>query len=190
MTAPLVDTSDVASQLHQVSASDMGLLASKVLTASRMIRDMCLPVEPATVTDLLDGGAPTVVLKQFPVNTIISVTTYDASGPTTVMQAGGTTGLSDGWYANLNAGVLRRVGYYTWPGGFGNIQVVYTVGPATVPEDVTEACVILSQHLWESRRLEGSARRGQPQDTYTPELEIPPRVYELLRNWLKPARVA
>lgn len=191
MVAELVSIDDVTEQLTRVKDSDLTALQRVLDSACLLLADMCLPLVPATVTDLLDGGQPSVVLSTYPVNAVTSVSTLDASGPTAILEAGGSTGVWDGWRLDPLAGVLHRVGCRAWPLGWGNVEVIYTVGPDTVPANVQEAAIVLTQHLWQFRKVghQPDQPGGDPMG-FSPSYAIPTKVIELVRDYLKPARVA
>jgi hypothetical protein len=131
------------------------------------------------------------MLSRYPVNAVTSVTTYDTTGSAVVVEAGGTTGLYDGWSLDYQSGALRRVGQYVWPSGIGNVEVVYTVGPDSVPAEVFRAVVLLVEDLWQSREFRRQ-QGGPNQDAmgWSPSYAVSNQVIELLRGWLKPPRVA
>lgn len=185
----LLDLGEVMDQLSGVKDSDTGALARCLSTASDLITDMCLPLLPETVTDQLDGGQASVMLSRYPVTSVTSVTIQDSSGSTAVYEAGGTTGLVDGWRLNPDGGVLHRVGYRAWPLGWGNVIVTYTVGPDSVPPAVQEAALVLTQHLWQNRKISRSQPQPDPMGV-SASYALPNKVIEMLRPYLKPARVA
>jgi hypothetical protein len=192
-TPTLVPIDDVMAQLTRVKDADVPALKRTLASASNLLTGMCIPLLPATVTDDLDGGQPTVILSQYPVNTVTSVTTYNTAGAgTTVLQAGGSTGVTDGWALEPLSGVLHRVGWRAWPVGWGNVHVVYTVGPATVPDEVAQATVTLTEHLWQFRKVghQSGQQPGNDPQGYDPAYAIPNKVIELVRQYLKPPRVA
>jgi hypothetical protein len=167
-------------------------------TALARISDICVPLGPATVVDTFDGvtGAGVLVLSTSPVSAVSSVTVYGAFGDSQpVVAAGGATGVTDGYRVNLSAGTLRRVGYRTWPAGWGNIVVTYTVGPPQTPVEAYMAVLHTVQAWWDARRLSGNLRApggngADPGDQPDPTFGIPADAYELLLNYLKPPRVA
>lgn len=191
----LVALGDVKEQLQKLKSTDESALQLHLDAAESMVKSMCVPLEPATVTDYCDGGSTTVLLSQYPVSAVTSVTSYDTAGNSlVVLEAGGVTGRFDGWRLDAAAGVLHRVGFRYWPAGFGNIAVVYQVGPAVVPPEVERAVIVLVEHLWQFRRLAGPAAQpglaaGDPMG-YSPGYAVPNQVVEMLRGWLKPPRVA
>lgn len=191
MTAPLCDASDVIAQMGKVKDTDLPALQQQIDTASRLITAVCIPLQPATITDRLNGGQGTVLLSRYPVNAVTSVTTYDPSGPTVLTEAGGVTGLLDGWALDPIAGVLYRVGYRAWPMGWGNVEVVYTVGPATVPADIVLAAVLLTEHLWQFRKISHQPPQpGNDPQGFSAPYAIPNKVMELIRDYLKAPRAA
>lgn len=196
---PQVSLDDVKENLRQGSATVNDSMLSDYLDAAlTRIADICIPLGPTTVVDSFDGspGAGTLVLSTFPVTAVSSVTVYDGAGvATSVLPAGGATGVADGYRANLSAGTIRRIGYRTWPTGWGNIAVTYTAGPAVTPPDAWLAVILTVQEWWESRRLSGNLRapggtNGDPGDLPEPMSGIPVGAYDLLLNYLKPGRVA
>lgn len=93
-----------------------------------------------------------LALPQYP---IISVTTvrinevaYDES----------TSIYNSGWFIyNAKAGILGLRGY-EWLQGARNIELVYTAGYATIPEDLQEACI--KQVLWNYKQGKGAHLLG------------------------------
>lgn len=195
---PTVSLADIKQHLRKGSATtDDAELTSYLNTALARIGEICVPTGPATVQDTFDGdGSSVLVLSTFPASAITSVTTYTSSGTAaTIAEAGGASGVLDGYRKNLAAGTLTRVGYRTWPRGWGNIVVVYTVGPTPTPADVVLAVKLIVAAWWEARRIAGNLRtpggtNGDPGDAPDPTFGIPDEAYDLLLSWLKPPRVA
>jgi hypothetical protein len=197
---PQVTLYDVKQMLRKEkdSGADDAELIGYLKAAQSRIASVCIPLGPATVVDTFDGdvGVGTLLLSHSPVTAISSVTVYEANGSSTpLVEAGGSTGLMDGYRKNLSAGTLRRVGYRTWPRGWGNIEVTYTVGPVTVPAEVWQAVRVTVQVWWESRRISGNLRapggtNSEPGDAPEPTFGIPVDAYDLLIDWLKPPRIA
>ena len=195
---PQVSLTDVKSDLQITNSTHDADLTGYLQVALAKIAGICVPTGPATVVDTFDGvtGTGTLVLSTSPVTAISSVTVYDTFGnPTALSEAGGSTGLMDGYRKNLSAGTLRRVGYRTWPSGWGNIVVTYTVGPAQTPVEVWQAVKVTVRVWWESRRLSGNLRppggsNSEPGDLPEPTFGIPDDAYDLLLDYLKPPRVA
>jgi uncharacterized phiE125 gp8 family phage protein len=195
---PQVTLTDVKDQLRITGTTNDAELTGYLQAAQSRIADICVPVGPATVQDTFDGvvGAGSLVLSTSPVTAITSLTVYDTLGnPTALSPAGGATGILDGYRANLSAGMVRRVGYRTWPSGWGNIVAVYTVGPAVTPVEVWMAVVLTAAQWWEARRLSGNLRapggtNDDAGDVTVPTFGVPDEAYDLLLNYLKPPRVA
>jgi uncharacterized phiE125 gp8 family phage protein len=195
---PQVSLADIKTLLRKTDTKDDDELVGYLDAAATRIAEACIPLGPATVVDTFDGeiGAGTLILSQSPVNAITSVTVYGANGsPTAVVEAGGATGQMDGYRKNLSAGTLRRIGYRTWPRGWGNIEVTYTVGPAATPPEAYQAVRITVQVWWESRRISGNLRapggtNSEPGDAPEPTFGIPVDAYDLLLGYLKPPRIA
>lgn len=195
---PQVMLADVKPALRKTGSTDDEELIGYLDAARNRIASVCIPLGPATVVDTFDGapGAGTLILSTFPVNSVTSVTTYDAAGSATILsEAGGSTGLTDGYRKNLSAGTIRRIGYRTWPVGWGNVVVQYTVGPASTPAEVVQAVKVTLQAWWDTRRMTGNLQApggATPEagDLPNPTFGIPSDAYDLLLDYLKPARVA
>lgn len=106
--------------------------------------------ESATYTEeLYDGsGGPELVLKNYPIITIteILVDTEEVDERTDVGE--------EGYYIkNANNGILyNNAG---WSRGRGNIQITYTAGYATVPNDLKYACLAMAAYFRNMKGKDG-----------------------------------
>ncbi len=122
-----------------------------------------------TVTDILDGGWPQVVLTARPVMSVTSVAVngeaLDASG----------------YRLKADAGIVERISGYsrgTWTSGYANITVTYLAGYALQPPADTQGALELLRHLWKTQR--GSLRPRADDDPMAGMgFSIPNRVAEL-----------
>jgi hypothetical protein len=99
-----------------------------------------------TVTQVVSGGRPAVVLHTTPVLTVTSVVGLQSSQEAVdvaVLDAAGDTGVV--WRTD---GLAFPVGSYRW---------TYTVGRTAVPANVSLAAKLILQHMWRTQR---AGRRG------------------------------
>lgn len=93
-----------------------------------------------------------IALRQYP---IISVTTVRINE---VAYTESTSIYNSGWFIySKEAGLLGLRGY-EWLQGAQNIELVYTAGYATIPEDLQEACI--KQVLWHYKQGKGAHLLG------------------------------
>ena len=103
------------------------------------VEQECGPIEMRTVVDeRVIGSRAAVVLSEFPVTTVVSVSYLGVSGS-----------VSDYRIERL-AGVLSR-----WDGGVipDGTLITYTVGQAIPPSWAVGAAKIIVKHLWRTQRL-------------------------------------
>jgi hypothetical protein len=129
----------------------------------------------------LDGsGRPTLVLPQYPVNSITDVRIDPDRG------FGVDTVVTD-YVSYDSVGVLYRTSG-RWPRGRQVIQVTYNAGYSHVPEDLQEA--VLEAVAWSLRRIASNqiGTRSLSGDGMTAEYELTiptnaQRVFESYRDW-------
>jgi hypothetical protein len=115
-----------------------------------------------TVTDLYDGnGKDWQLLRQWPVQSITSITFLDGSPAPSAAAAG--VPLNNGWQleAPLPAGGNQRLSLfgYRFPRGRSNVQVVYEAGYTAVPADVAQACVELAGEAYSRKDRIGTVSK-------------------------------
>jgi uncharacterized phiE125 gp8 family phage protein len=94
-----------------------------------------------TYTETYDGGRTAIALRRTPAQTITTIT----EGATTVTEyvLDPTSGL-------LYRGTATAPGCWAW--GTQNITITYIAGAPTVSPRVTEAVLVTTAHLWDTRR--------------------------------------
>jgi uncharacterized phiE125 gp8 family phage protein len=93
------------------------------------------------LTEIHDGGRAALVLRHTPVQSIVAVT-VDGS-PTT------------NWVLHQVSGILLHgstMAVSCWPSGIQHIIVTYVAGPLVVPPHIAEAVLVITGHLWDTRR--------------------------------------
>ncbi len=166
----LVRLSDVKSTVNVTANTDDNELERVALAAEALVIGECRPILATTVvTDPLDvSRSGVVLLPDSPVNRVLSVTQLGGAGlPFTARRSSGEV------FVRSREPVI----------------VTYTVGVATVPDDVREAALICVAHLWESQR----GRRTTPSRfaaDVVPDLPagfaFPAAARDLLRPYLRP----
>jgi len=128
------------------------------------------PLEATAITERLNGGVDTLVLRKSPVISLTSVTPYQGTALTlTDLYLDTATGL-----VTYNSGAAFTARFYT---------VVYSAGRSSLPADLLMADKELVRHLWATQRGAGSSRPGStPAEAPTPGAghALPYRVQELI----------
>jgi hypothetical protein len=134
-------------------------LQSFIDAAEAEVADRCGPLEATAVTQRIEGGVGTLVLRKSPAISLTSVTPYQASALTlTDLYLDTAAGL-----VTYNSGASFAASFYT---------VVYSAGRATCPPDLLLAVKELTREGWEASQR-GPARRTGPTP---PEPTTSPRV--------------
>lgn len=164
--------------------------------ADPVIEDIVGPVNPASVTEWYDGGAPYIVLRKNPVVSVNTVTEY--SGATANGLTVATTPASAGSYAYTfdPDGILHRVtqaGSSFFAPGAQNVKVEYTVGRTPTPANIKLATLELIRHLYQSTQQSGRPAFGgaaEDQPWAPAGFAVPTRVIELLAPDRREPRIA
>jgi hypothetical protein len=190
---PWVDLADVKAQLEKATDVDNEELQGYIDRACAMIVERCGPIVDTDFTETYDGeGQRTILLDNFPVTAVNSVSVAAGLSALVLAAAGGTTGNTSGYRFKADTGELTRIGG-VWPCGYDNVSVFYTAGRGTTaPEPVVGATLLLVQHLWQTTKVgRGGGRPGTTGGgTTTSTYVFPNRVEEMLFNFLKPPKVA
>jgi uncharacterized phiE125 gp8 family phage protein len=112
------------------------------------IEDVIGPVDARTVVEEIDSHGLNIVLSQFPVQSVTSVSIEPWLGAAPIDDTAA-------WRLNANTGVLRRklVGGSMPFYGQGSIfTVTYTVGRTVTPAPVAQAILMQVREMWESQR--------------------------------------
>lgn len=154
--------------------------------------DRCGPVvESDPITEVHDGGNPTIVVRQTPIASVTSVTEY--VGNMTYLLTEQPLGQSVDDYGfsvdDPASGLIVRRGQAGTPIPFvtlpRSVVVVYTAGFATLPADLAGGLLILTMHLYGSRVGVAAGRPGGQSAGAPSTYAVPNRVVELWQPWLR-----
>lgn len=158
-----------------------GELPSYLGAAESTIVHRCGPVSPQEFTEDSHANYGTFVVNNWPVVSVDSVTDDE----------GRVADLSR-MKLDKNAGVVRLRTYLT-----GHIEVVYTAGYASCPDDLELAIYVVAGHLWDTQRgrsgsfaqihgLDDDAPVGGDASFYVMQgFALPRRAMELTRPYVK-----
>lgn len=138
-----VALADAKAFLGKTLSVDDGELKTFVDSAVAIITRHVGPLVPVTYTEAYDGGRDSIVLRKWPAIAIVSLT----------YPTGGTVLTSD-LDLDTDSGVLYlRYGTIgPFFGGRRSVTITYTAGRVSLPEDLRDAVMELTKHLWESQR--------------------------------------
>ena len=137
-----------AMQSPSLAGADPALLASLISAASAAADRYCGRLfDSAARTEIYDGtGDRYLMLRAFPLTSVNNITVTDESGNTyTIATADLTLHLGRG-EIRIKAGASASDCSY-FPTGFQNISVPYTGGYLTVPADVQQAVVHITEAM-------------------------------------------
>ncbi len=169
----LVTLTDVKNTVNVTASTDDNELERVALSAEALILGECRPILAKTVvTDPLNvSPAGVVLLPDHPVNDVTAVVE--------------SNGLPVPFAARPSSGQV-------FVQARGPVVVTYTAGsgtgPRDVPADVSEAALIVVQHLWESQRGRARRPRFAPVDgdlDLPAGFAFPAAARELLRPYLR-----
>ena len=169
----IVSLSDVKTQLGKRDTTNDDELRSYLLSASENIEAMCGPCAVRAFTERVTGRGRTAVwLSNTPVVSLTSLApVYTWVTPLAV----------DDVTLDPDTGKITRVN--RWCPFFGDYDVAYTAGRAVVPASMRLACMIIVQHLWDTRRGNIGSRGPAADETVTLPgwgYAIPNRAAELI----------
>jgi len=194
----LISLSDVRDQLN-ISASDTtgtAKLQRFISSATDVIQNITGPILPTPRTDYFSGGQTTITLPFRWVKSITSVTEW-WGGTTTYPLTQITPGSSAGAFCYLwdnNSNILTRMaGGFEQPyfGTQNAVTVIYTLGMATIPQDITDATGELIRHWWQNGQQPRSisfTNPGSDDDTGSISVmgyAVPNRVNEMLAPYAR-----
>lgn len=150
----------VKSFLHKTDATDDTLLGSIVDWVIGWVENtFCNRTFDSTVytAQKYDGdGSRSLILRQYP---IISIAQIDIDGSTLDSTAYyDPTNYADGIYADL--GIVKRVDYGIWIKGFQHIEVTYTAGYATIPEDLELCATKIAADIFNETKTAAQGQAG------------------------------
>jgi hypothetical protein len=179
---PLVTLDDVKDHLD-IDANDMSQdtrLQRFLDGATALIRDKVGAVVPESVTEWHRGGAGTILLVEFPVLSVETVTEYgrnwadqddiENDGSIVLTQVA-TPDQSDGesYMVEVPKGTITRLNRFGRSIPFSNgtkaVQVSYTTGAASVPADIVLAILTDIEGLWRPSQNSGGSGAFDSPDT-------------------------
>ena len=146
-----------AQQTKELSSVDETLLGNLISAASTTIQRYCNRNFPsASYDEDYDGeGGIELFLNAMPILTLTSVTIKE-QGSTTSLDVNGILQYVNEGRLVIDPLTTEAMSYCHFPVGRQNINVVYTAGYATVPEDVQEACVEMCTVLYGATSTDGN----------------------------------
>lgn len=143
-----------------------------ILAATGLIEGITGPLTRRPATGTFNGGRSSVVLTQYPIVSVTSVT--ENGSPVTSYSWDADTGI-----------VTKTSGYSeaTFTQGHRNVVVTYVAGRSIVPADLQHAVLEAVRHLWETQRGKPTSLRSG--DDYVPGAgySLPNRVKEFLGRY-------
>lgn len=192
VATPIVTVDQAKTQLGITDDVSIAQLNTFVAAASQMIVNRIGPVAGSpTLDEWHDGGSTDILLyDEGPLQSVTSVTESMGSvvyALTQIVLDSGSVTTPFGYTVDLNEGLLvRRAAGVAIPFAAGeqNIHITFVAGYATTPPDVTQATLLLVQHLWETQR--GPAVSGGRLMAGSDAYSMPNRVMEILSPYIVP----
>ena len=150
------------------------------------------PVGSETHDEWYDGGEQSIVTRATPIISVQAVTVSLGAITYTLQEhATGTSGYAWSYTVDKATGTfIRRAAGVAVPFEYGrrNVNIQYTSGYATVPDDVQLAVLLLVRHMWATQRGVGvrpsmGGLDDQPRES---SFVWPNRVEEILANYKIP----
>lgn len=154
-------------------------------TATTLIEEIVGAIVPRTVTEVYDGGHPSIFLRQR-AQSILTVTEAQEVGITVVLGADvpGVLANNDGYLFDAATNALRRRVAGSATRFVGRVTVVYVVGRAFTPPNFRTAAGELLSHVWRTSQFSRGISRPRTNETQDTSVvmgyAIPNRVRELL----------
>lgn len=171
-----VSLADVKTHLNMTTTANDTELQRFIDVAETAIGHWVGPLTPTAVTEKLNGGGTSLVLR------------YPAVSLTSIAYADGTASTLSDYDLDTATGIV----YWNFgtagrfPGSSRNVTVTYQAGFTSLPADLVHAVKELVRHLWETQRPNKPGRTSGDEfvpgslDTY------PPRVQGLLAPYRTP----
>ena len=142
------------------------LLSGYITSVSRLLDKACGPIVQRTITDEKhSGGTQTIILDEYPVASVTSITEYSGLTGTALVEETVSTAPSNG-FMPYGSTVIRRVGKRDgyWAFGRHNILVTYVAGRYTdtlsVDDRFKRAAFITLGNLWRREQGMGTVMFG------------------------------
>lgn len=194
VATPIVTVTQAKVQLNITTETFDSKLTDFVAAASQMIVNRIGPVAGSpTVDEWHDGGSTDILLyDEGPVQSITSVTESLGSVVYTLQQItldSGSVTTPFGFTVDLDLGLLvRRAAGVAIPfaEGEANIHITFVAGYVTTPPDITQATLLLIQHMWETQRGVVGRPGSGPMEMSGTAYTFPNRVMEILSPYIVP----
>lgn len=175
----LCSAADVQAFLSLPSGQDESLLESLVTRASVMVNSLInRNLLSASYTERFSGrGGSRQGLSNYPVTAVSAVTIDGVSVPAATGQ------LDAGYLFDENVVYLRG---YVFTRGVRNVEIDYTAGFATVPADLSQACIEIVANKYKRRNnieISGKTLNGETISFTTSD--VPPSAKAVLANYTR-----
>lgn len=184
--------------LRQADSPKDDLLAMFVTGVSERLDSLVGPVVERTITnELHDGGAVTVLPKQYPVSTLTQVVEYEDTAAATLTAETPTSQPADAYVTRIDldghiSAVIRRESGADarFAGGRSNIRLDYTAGrystTGSVGSEFKQAAGLMLQNWWRSQesRVIDAGDYDVPTQAF-PTYAVPRAVRELLARHIQ-----
>lgn len=156
-----------------------------ITSASRMILTLTHRTSfntPQITAERRNGnGQNKIAVYQWPIISVQSVVVQGGIFGTTNIPAS-PDGITPGWINDSN--VIYLVGQYWFNKGFQNVNLGYTNGFASVPEDINQACVeLVCQKYTRSRHIDEDSQSMMQQVVSYSKRDIPPEVQTVIGHY-------
>jgi uncharacterized phiE125 gp8 family phage protein len=178
MTTALATIAQVKEFIGTADATDDALLTRLTTQAAESIeRSAGRVFGTASYTETSNGtGADFLVLGNRPVTAVASVVIDGVTIPES------TSSLVAGWLIASPWKIALR-GSYAFTAGVQNVTIGYTAGYATIPADLTQACVLIAALLYKQRDRLGLSSKGVGGESIAFDtVEFPPSVQATINN--------
>lgn len=162
-------------------------ILSKSISAA-VIKHCGRRIAQETFTEYYDGnGKESLLLKEYPIVSVTSVTHYDINGNATSVVASDFNLYKEKGSLKLKAAAVHSS---IWLRGDHNYKVIYAAGYNPIPEDIKLACLTWIATLWQKseHKLHAVASKsfGDENTTYRVE-KIPEEVAAMLEPYVRPS---
>lgn len=189
----IVTVDDAAGYLGTADTHDVAL-ARLVTAVSERIDQMCGPVINRAVTERHNGGHPSLVLADYPIVAVTSITEWAGTTETVLAAETDLVKPASGYLHDPDTGIVyRRSGGADacFPIGRRNIEVVYTAGRGAIaPAKFAEAALLTIAHYWRRERSSSSSIDSLVEDSFGAVYFLPRAALEMLGEDLREPVVA
>jgi hypothetical protein len=169
----LVALDDVKKQLRNLTTTADDELRSYILSVTENIESTRGVCAPRSFTARVDGDNWSLVLPYTPVMTLTSLTAVYPWSPS-------VNAATDVLIDNVSGIVTKKDGWQF----YGPYTAVWTAGRSKIPASLRQACLLIVQYLWDTRRAGVGPQAGGQDVVQLPgwKYPIPPRAAWLLES--------